>query len=108
MNAPPTSPAPAKRKKKGYLSDKRPVLLDLFCGEGGAAMGYHRAGFSVVGVLYLPQPRYPFLFIQEDAMQYLQKYGRDFDVIHVSPPCQAYSHLTPNNLLKWVEKRKEI
>jgi DNA (cytosine-5)-methyltransferase 1 len=28
----------------------RPRLLDLFCGAGGAAMGYHRAGFDVVGV----------------------------------------------------------
>ena len=27
----------------------RPRLLDLFCGAGGAAMGYHRAGFKVVG-----------------------------------------------------------
>ena len=25
----------------------RPRLLDLFCGAGGAAMGYHRAGFEV-------------------------------------------------------------
>ena len=30
--------------------DRRPRLLDLFCGAGGAAMGYHRAGFEVVGV----------------------------------------------------------
>lgn len=28
----------------------RPLLLDLFCGAGGAAMGYYRAGFDVVGV----------------------------------------------------------
>lgn len=28
----------------------KPRLLDLFCGAGGAAMGYHRAGFEVVGV----------------------------------------------------------
>lgn len=26
------------------------TLLDLFCGEGGAGMGYHRAGFAVTGV----------------------------------------------------------
>lgn len=28
----------------------RPLLLDLFCGEGGAARGYDLAGFDVVGV----------------------------------------------------------
>ena len=28
----------------------KPRLLDLFCGAGGSAMGYHRAGFFVVGV----------------------------------------------------------
>jgi hypothetical protein len=30
----------------------RPRLLDLFCGAGGSAMGYHQAGFDVVGVDY--------------------------------------------------------
>jgi DNA (cytosine-5)-methyltransferase 1 len=69
----------------------RPRLLDLFCGAGGAAMGYHRAGFDVVGVDNRPQPHYPFSFVQADALEYLAEHGQAFDASHASPPCQAFT-----------------
>lgn len=69
----------------------RPRLLDLFCGAGGAAMGYYRAGFDVVGVDIKPQPHYPFAFCQGDALEYCAAHGHEYDAIHASPPCQAYT-----------------
>jgi DNA (cytosine-5)-methyltransferase 1 len=54
-------------------------------------MGYHRAGFTrIVGVDHEPQPRYPFEFVQADALDYLATHGQDFDLIHASPPCQRW------------------
>lgn len=86
----------------------RPKLLDLFCCEGGASMGYHRAGFDVYGVdLFdkFTQRRYPFLSHKGDAVLAMVRllareplafgdtalYLADFEAIAASPPCQAYS-----------------
>lgn len=83
-------------------------LLDLFCGAGGAAMGYHRAGFEVVGVDVKPQPRYPFRFVQADALSLVRdRLARcwhtpgpgsiclgHFDAIHASPPCLDHTQLS--------------
>ncbi|MEG8277114.1 SAM-dependent methyltransferase [Streptomyces sp. AHA2] len=66
----------------------RPRLLDTFCCQGGAGMGYHLAGFDVTGVDSSPQPRYPFTFIQAEAVAFIREYGAEFDFIHASPPCQ--------------------
>ena len=73
----------------------RPRLLDLFGGAGGAAVGYHRAGFEVIGIDNRPQPHYPFEFIQADALKYLDDrvpfLGHNFEAVHASPPCQAHT-----------------
>ena len=71
----------------------KPRLLDLFCKQGGAGMGYHRAGFEVVGVDIQPQPRYPFEFHRADALEYLAKHWRQFEAIHASPPCRDKTKL---------------
>jgi hypothetical protein len=75
------------------VTSHRPRLLDLFCGAGGAAVGYHRAGLDVIGVDIKPQPNYPFEFHQGDALeQYISP--SSFVAVHASPPCQHYAGVT--------------
>ncbi|MFB6828140.1 SAM-dependent methyltransferase [Streptomyces hydrogenans] len=69
----------------------RPRLLDVFCCQGGASAGYAAAGFDVTGVDLHPQPRYPFTFVQGDAIAYIREHGHEYDVIAGSPPCQRYT-----------------
>ncbi len=72
-------------------------ILDLFSGAGGCAEGYRQAcealgiPCEITGVDIAPQPRYPFGFVQADAMEHLAQHGHEYDFIHASPPCQAYS-----------------
>lgn len=75
----------------------KPIILDLFSGGGGAAVGYAKAGFRVVGVDIDPKPNYPFEFHQADALEFIARYGDKFDAIHGSPPCQGYSTATSSN-----------
>lgn len=77
----------------------RPALLDLFCCSGGAGAGYARAGFEVTGVDIVERPRYPYTFVQGDALEYLAgliSSGeiRRYALVHASPPCRAYCAIT--------------
>lgn len=81
----------------------RERLIDFFCGGGGAAKGYHDAGFEVVGVDIEPQPDYPYEFIQADAIEMLTDafvtYGNTgfidtFDAAHASPPCKRWTSMS--------------
>lgn len=77
---------------------KRPKLLDLFCKAGGAAAGYHAAGFFVVGIDQHWQPNYPF-FQRRETLYDEQEHAfvcwirENFDAVHASPPCQAHTDL---------------
>lgn len=82
------------RTTESSRREKEMRLLDLFCCEGGASMGYHAAGFEVVGVdLFesFSQKRYPFESHKSDALEFVEKHGHEFDVITASPPCQHAS-----------------
>jgi DNA (cytosine-5)-methyltransferase 1 len=70
----------------------KPRLLDAFCGAGGAARGYQMAGFEVHGVDIKEQPRYAGdRFYRADALEFVAEHGHEYDAIHASPPCQAFT-----------------
>lgn len=69
-------------------------MLDLFCCGGGAGMGYKLAGFDVTGVDEEDHSRFYShvgQFHLMDWRQGLEKFGKQADLIHASPPCQEYS-----------------
>jgi hypothetical protein len=75
-----------------------PWMLDAYCCSGGAAKGYQRAGFRVLGVDIDPQPNYcGDDFVQGDALKFIAEHGHKFTARHASPPCQASSAMTKGN-----------
>jgi DNA (cytosine-5)-methyltransferase 1 len=71
------------------------VLADLFCGAGGASMGYYNAGFDIIGVDIARQDSYPFEFVLGDVFDVWDSLPHDDIVAYsASPPCQLYSVMT--------------
>ena len=70
---------------------KRRTALDLYCSAGGVSWGLDQAGYDVTGVDKVPQPNYPFRFIQADAMEFPLD---GYDLICASPPCQRKSRMS--------------
>lgn len=68
--------------------------LDLCCCSGGFSRGLRAAGWDVTGIDIVDRPRYPFRFIQADAIQYVREHGHEYDLIHASWPCQYGAAIT--------------
>ncbi|MET9565083.1 DNA methylase [Streptomyces tauricus] len=90
-------------------------VLDLFSCAGGAAMGYHRAGFEVDGCDIADRPRYPFPYYRGDALDYLAHLIATGEIeryalVHASPPCQAGCALTvgTNHSQGWGEEHADL
>ena len=84
------------------------MILDLFCGGGGAGEGYRRAFpiEPIVGVDISPHESYTLIgnaeFVQADAVEFLVRHGHEFRFIHASPPCQGYSPHVSSRSSQWV------
>lgn len=72
-------------------------------------MGYHKAGFEVIGIDIDPQPRYPFVYLQADVGKFRPTdYVLNADLIHASPPCQGYSKSVTSIDSKWVPTKGKL
>lgn len=82
----------------------RPTVLDLFCGCGGISLGFHLAGFQVVGGIDINidatktfQHNFPEAKVIAGDLGSIPKedlktmFGTDIDVIVGGPPCQGFS-----------------
>lgn len=82
-------------------------MLDLYCGLGGSAVGWSRAGFEVVGVDHREQPDYPFAFANAEVIDWaegqIERIRLLFDAVSASPPCQAHSILSYAREGEWEE-----
>ena len=89
---------------------RRMRILDGCCCAGGAAKGYHDAGFEVIGVDIAPQPNYPYEFHQGDAIEFIRDHGHEFDAVHISPPCQNACALTAGNRRRtgWIDNHVDL
>lgn len=81
---------------------KKMLVLDLYCGCGGAAMGIKRAcekkhiDVKIFGVDIVEQPDYPFFFYKQDISK-TKRMSLQYDFVWASPPCQAYSQAAAYN-----------
>lgn len=103
---------------------KMPEVIDLFCGCGGLACGFQKAGFKIAGGLDIEEAAiqsasynlhwrngeetsYECLDItQTDSSVFADKIGNEGCIVIGGPPCQAYS-LAGRAKLKSLGKHRE-
>lgn len=72
-----------------------PVLVDIGCKAGGTSVGYHRAGFDVIGIDIEDQSHYPYRFIRADLRDLTPGDLLDLGAVALagSPPCKVHTRL---------------
>lgn len=78
-------------------------LLDLFACEGGASVGYARAGWEVYAsdIDKNRLKRNPHAYVVEDAFRMIALYGDKVEAFHASPPCQGYTRGNAGKVTDW-------